>query len=156
MDRDLNAPNEWQCSHCNETYSFQEFITLKSEWVDPNRTEYGKHSICRKCGKSFHKNKWALKKIIKTFPNIISCWIYPSLRVSTVHLELNHFGYWYETMVFADKKWSSFLKFGVYEQFRYKTKDEAIKGHELVLRKIKLKQYSFKKNENGELELRLK
>ena len=57
MERDMNAPNEWQCSHCGQTYSFNEFITLKSEWVDPNRTEYGKHSICKNCGKSFHKNK---------------------------------------------------------------------------------------------------
>jgi NAD-dependent SIR2 family protein deacetylase len=152
---DINAPNEWQCSHCKATYSFQEFITLKSEWVDPNRVEYGKVSICRNCGKKFHKNKWQLKNIIWAFPNPLTFFLYPSIRVSTVHLELNHFGYWYETMVFADKKWCSIYEVLVNVQIRYKTEAEAVKGHNAILRKIMEKQYTFRENEDKVLELKL-
>lgn len=151
----MNAPNEWQCSHCKQTYSFQEFITLKSEWIDPNRTDYGKTTICKNCGKKFGRDKWQLLRRIRTFPNLLTGWMHPTIRVSTVHLELNHFGYWYETMVFADKKWCSLIDVQVYIQHRYKTKEEAEKGHAEIVRKITQKMYSFRKNEDGHLELRL-
>lgn len=155
MKQEFNAPNEWQCSHCKQIYTFKEFITLKSEWIDPNRTEYGKTTICRNCGKPFHKNKWQQLTKIKTFPNLITCLLHPVIRVSTVHLELNHFGYWYETMVFADKRWSTIFNVEVYVQIRYKTQEEAEKGHKEIVNKLKRKMYSFKKNENGFLELKL-
>ena len=147
--------SEWECSHCGERYNFSQFINLKTEWINPSRTEYGKRAICSNCGKSFHKNIWKKSKKIWWFPNIFTCWMYPTLKVSTVHLEMNHFGYWYETMLFPKKKWCSYLDFEVYEQRRYKTRNEASEGHNDTIRFIKNKWYTFRTNEKGYLELQL-
>ncbi len=155
MDNDMNAPNEWQCSHCKKIYSFKEFMKLQMEFVNPEQPEkFGKRCICE-CGKPFHKDKWSLVEIFKTFPHWSTCLLYPKLRLSTVHLELNHFGHWYETMVFADNRRITIFSLEVYFQDRYKTQEEAIKGHEEILRKLKIGQYTLTKGEDGKRELRL-
>lgn len=122
--------SNWQCSACLEKYTFDEFFNLTHDWVDKkNKKKYGKVAIC-KCGKRFHTEKWQLKT---TCDNYI---------VSTVHLEMEHppveitmemGGYWYETMIYKENKdGMDFLPF----QYRYRTRDEAEKGHKFVVENI--------------------
>ena len=96
--------SKWQCSHCFQIYSFDDWMKLKTEWVDQKQKhKYGKRAIC-KCGKPFHKDKWNMTTDCDGY------------RVSTVHLELAHpsniltdgseeeKNMWYETMIFDERK----------------------------------------------------
>lgn len=123
-----DRPKYCQCSICFQYYSFNEFLALKSEWVDPKKQQYGKTAICQ-CGNRFHKRKWA---IMSRKDNYV---------ISTVHLEigagngtldiLDHDqDYFYETMIFektdlTTKEFDRPLGF----QTRYKTIEDAKRGH---------------------------
>ncbi len=127
---------EWECSKCGKQYTFKEFCNLHLEWKDKNKPEFGKYATCT-CENKFGIEKWNLKTYIKNYPNIFLSWMYPTIEISTVHLELNHFGNWYETMVFTKKKWCSFLSIDIDYQMRYKTKKEAVAGHNKVIKDVK-------------------
>jgi len=119
----MKDENKWQCSNCFKKYTFEEFIKLKNEYISEDKS-YGKASICT-CGKMFHRDKWKIvTKVEKGF------WFKKTYAVSTIHLELNHFGFWYETMVFDKKHNSLFSE-------RYKTKEEAEKRHREIVNDVK-------------------
>lgn len=117
-----------QCSMCFQFYSFNEFLRLESEWIDPkNKKKYGKQAIC-KCGARFHKNKWHIESRKDNY------------IISTVHLEIGVTSNWsdvsddyfYETMIFPIKDLGNHkYEFGnpLEFQMRYKTMEEAIQGH---------------------------
>lgn len=131
-DLDLESyrdrPKYLQCSICFQYYSFNEYLALKSEWVNPKKHQFGKTAICQ-CGNRFHKRKWA---IMSRKDNYV---------ISTVHLEIGAGNgtlnltdmdqdYFYETMIFhktdlTTKEFDEPLDF----QIRYKTMEDAKRGH---------------------------
>lgn len=128
---------DWKCGDCGKTYTTEKLMALeriKAVNGDSNpKKQYGYISVC-KCGYRFHRDKWQLLEIVE-FPLNWFQALYG--RVSTVFLELNHFGYHYETMVFLNCKSSCWF------QNRYKTRAEARKGHEELLRKIKNREFKW-------------
>ena len=129
--------SEWKCGKCGIEYPFEEFIKLPKvqlvETDDNPKEQHGFTSVCKKCGYIFGKDRLMLRETItikfkeKEY----------KVDVSTVFLELNHFGFYYETMIFSDGLNCDF-------QERYKTKEEVIKRREEVIEK--LKKGSFKIN----------
>lgn len=118
----------FQCSMCLRNYSTEEFLKLDHEWVDPKNKEYGKTAIC-KCGERFD-DFWQIQSKKEDY------------LISTIHLTigsisnnnlLDNSDYFYQTMICditKDKdKWLPF-------QARYKTKEDAIEGHELAYNKL--------------------
>jgi hypothetical protein len=134
---------EWKCGKCGKEYTCDEYNRLPSTKVvetDTNpREQHGYTSVCS-CGYVFHRDKWRLQKILTLKAKMGKV----KLRVSTVFLELNHFGMWYETMVFIEK---SDFSITCYYQDRYVTKEEAIKGHENVIKSLKNKKFEITPNE---------
>lgn len=136
--------SEWKCGDCGKLYATEELMKLKKQKAveqDTNpKKQHGYVSVCE-CGYVFHKDKWQLKDNIEINLN----WL-QSLRgyVSTVFLELNHFGCWYETMIFLGD-WKC------HYQRRYVTKAEARDGHRQVLKMIENKQFEVNK-EDKEIE----
>lgn len=115
----------FQCSHCLQKYTFEEYLRLEKQSIDNLRQNVEKTMIC-KCGKPFLVDKWHLKT--KTPSNH---------TVSTVHLEIAHKSnidlsseqtMWYETVI-IDKNGDR-LDF----QARYQDKQAAQEGHELTVK----------------------
>jgi len=131
---------EWQCSHCGRIYSSNEFFNLEKSLINKKNPENGRVMIC-KCGKPFHIGKWQLKDKIKIYVFPLISWMFPTIVISTVHLELNHFGFWYETVLFFDRKLFSFIKPNIEFSDRYKTKEEAIAGHKKIVKLIKAHKF---------------
>lgn len=133
--------SEWKCGDCGKEYQFEDFMKLdKIKAVDEDtnpKKEHGYVGVC-KCGYRFHRDKWMLKNNVTFNLNVLQEIVG---EVSTVFLELNHFGYWYETMIFLDSDYSCYF------QNRYETKAEAREGHNLILLKIKNKQFTVNKKE---------
>lgn len=110
-----------QCSRCWTKFTFKEYLDLPSEYIYPDKKQYGKTAICS-CGAKFHKDVWQLQSFEDGF------------RISTVHLQMPHPDnldwsntescMWFETMI-EDKEKDEWLGF----QMRYRTMEEAIKGH---------------------------
>ena len=130
--------SEWKCGKCGKEYSFEETIELpmirvKTEEEDTTM-EYGKTSVCFNCGYIFHRDKFRLQDTIKINKDGVE----GKIEVSTVFLELNHSGYWYETMLFGkDDIRSDFCE-------RYKTEEEAVKNHKKIIEQ--LRKGNFKLN----------
>ncbi len=111
-------------------YTFDEYMNLKKDLLVPKKKQFGYTGVC-KCGKKLSE-RWNLT----TQKGIY--------RVSTIHLEIASISndmnimddpegsYWYETMIFNDKE-DRVLSF----QARYKTRQEAIVGHDLAVRNLK-------------------
>jgi len=113
---------------------------------DTNPAEqHGFTSVCE-CGYVFHKDKWHLvDDVTIEFKKLF----HATLSVSTVFLELNHFGYWYETMIFADVRIPWFLRFLLKPlecdyQKRYVTKEEAETEHEDIVKKLREGKFKIK------------
>jgi hypothetical protein len=108
-----------------------EFFKLESYWYEPLNKGYGRTSIC-KCGARFHDDKWSIFSKIDNFV------------VSTIDLEMAvsgtefqdwfDYNYWYETAIWKtlEKGDRDFLSF----QIRYKTQEEAVKGHKFITQNI--------------------
>lgn len=119
-----------QCSQCFKIYNFEDYINLKFELVDPKQKRFGKQAICGNCNAVFHKDQWRMNTVKDGY------------NVSTVHLELGHMSnnfiddpkdvFWYETMIFSETKGVENPPF----QVRYKSKTEAIAGHELTVKTL--------------------
>lgn len=121
----LRRGAKWQCSHCERTYTFAEFMKLDK--ISDERFSRGFIRLC-KCGRPFHRNVWHTETEIDGYV------------VRTRHLELAHGSnvigadetndYWYETRIRDPKgKWLSF-------QVRYRTRQEAIAGHDFTVKHI--------------------
>jgi hypothetical protein len=132
--------NEWKCGKCGKEYTTEELILLQKVPVvsnDPDpKKNYGYTSVCS-CGYVFHKDKWRLKDTV-TFTYKKKKAV---IDVSTVFLELNHFGYWYETMLFEGK--DSEIPFSLGYQKRYVTKEEAEENHKKLLMKFKNNKFKL-------------
>lgn len=123
---------EWRCGKCGKVYG--SLLGLKSvkavdSDTDPKK-EHGFVAQCS-CGYTFHKDKWFIKDTIEIEEALV--------EISTVDLELEHFGNWFETMVFIKDSKGKSLECGF--QDRYKTKEEAELGHEEIIRKLKAGRY---------------
>ncbi len=130
-------PNWIQCSMCPKTFSFNEYLKLKTKWVDENnKQKYGKEVICE-CGVEFHNNKWTIQTKNDNY------------LISTVHLQMgatstvdwsDFSSHYYETMIFkVEGQTFPFKKFEPLDfQMRYKTREEAIEGHKESVDKLSL------------------
>lgn len=132
----------WRCGKCGKVYS--SILDIPDwVWADPkNKKKYGKLSRCD-CGYVFHKDKWVLKSEVKLVKKgIFGSYDMATVEVSTVDLELNHFGCWYETMVFTKESKIGNLECGF--QTRYKTKKEANLWHKKIVKKLQSGNYEIK------------
>ena len=131
-----NRPNWMQCSMCPKTYSFNEYLKLKSRWIDKNEQRYGKEVLCQ-CGAVFHKDVWAIQTKKENY------------LISTIHLQIgatstvdwsDFTNYYYETMIFDQQNNSDCKSIGksLDFQMRYKTREEAIQGHKETVEKLSL------------------
>ena len=128
----------WKCGKCGKEYTSEEFIRLPSVPLVPEdknpMEQHGYTPVC-KCGYVFHRDRWHLVSKVKLRECVV--------KVSTIFLELNHgFGdedLWYETMIFSDKP-----EIECYFCERYKTKQEAIKGHKRIVKLLKECKYEIK------------
>jgi len=133
----MNERKEWMCSRCGRKYTFKEYSNLPLVWIDPNDPELGKVAVC-KCGARFHLDKWKLQDRVE----LETKWGKFECLVSTVSLELCHhwggeWGYWYETMIFADWLESE-------PQWRYKTKADAEEWHRRIVDLLKRGKFKLK------------
>jgi hypothetical protein len=130
---------DWRCGECGTKYSTAELLKLdKIPAVGSDEEpEHGFISRC-KCGYVFHQDKWFLTDVfqITRMDKPIAL-----IRLSTVDLELNHFGNYYETMVFVDESYGKEVT--IYYEHRYKTKAEAIEGHNLILDRLLKGDYNI-------------
>jgi len=133
----------WRCGWCRRRYVTDDWLKLSKvplirEDTDP-RNQHGFTMRCT-CGYIFGRDRWHVR--YETLRDINDYWTF---HVSTVFLELNHSGMWYETMVWAirgegirgegtdnsdtDNRYD-------YET-RYRTKQEALKNHRRIVSIIK-------------------
>lgn len=133
--------SEWKCGRCGKEYEFDEFMKLPHIQAVPEDTnpkeQHGFVCVCSKCGYVFHKDKWRLRETIE----IKVAGKIGKVDVSTVFLEMNHWGYWYETMLFQGE--GSQVNFELSYQDRYKTKEEAEKNHNIIVQKLKDKKFTI-------------
>ena len=133
--------SDWRCGQCKKIYSFDDFMKLaktqmKDDDPDPKKN-YGYTSVCP-CGYKFHKDKWMLKEKVE-IKNIFGTFV---VEVSTVDLEMEHMGgMYYETMVFPQEG-NEEVSLKCHYQNRYRDKDDAIKGHEEVVKKLKEEKFT--------------
>lgn len=127
--------SEWKCGKCGKEYDFDEYMDLpKIQAVkedDNPKEQHGYTQVCQKCGYVFHKDKFKIRNSVEIIVNNKKAII----DVSTVFLELNHSGLWYETMLFNGN--NSEVDLELYYQDRYETEKEAIKGHKDILEKLR-------------------
>jgi autonomous glycyl radical cofactor GrcA len=113
---------------CLQNYKIDEFLKLDHEWIDRRKKEYGKTAIC-KCGERFD-DYWQIQS--KKEDYLISTSHLTISSISNNNL-LDNSDHFYETVIIdltKDKdKWLPF-------QARYKTKEDAIQGHELTYKKL--------------------
>jgi len=129
---------EWKCGKCGKEYTFDEWRKLNSYQLVPEDTnpkeQHGYTKICF-CGYVFHRDKW--HKVTKI--NLRDCFPKFKIRVSTVFLELNHSGKWYETMIFPEEG-----NIRCNSQWRYVTKEEALKNHKKIVEDLRDGKFSIK------------
>ena len=137
----MKDKKEWKCGDCGKEYTFDESHNLKkvkAVETDTNPKEQHGYTLVCECGYIFHKDRWQMKNEVEFDLNWLQS-IYGF--VSTVFLELNHFGNWYETMIFINSD-----KYSCYYQERYITRAEARRGHRKILDKIKNKEFEITKD----------
>ena len=127
-----------KCGKCGKDYPFEEFIRLIQV--------AGKYSnVMCPCGYRFFLDRWSLAD---TVPILIGE-DYANIKVSTIFLELSHGynqDYFYETMLFLNGIPNDY-------QERYKTKEEAIDGHNRIVRILKEGNYKITSGDNNEMKL---
>jgi len=135
----------YKCGHCGTVYAFEEV------WDLPNRA-------CKHCGYVFHQDKPMWKAYGEIKHHITSLhWLVNKLthgrlaaphridiELSTVFLEIAHDYWrgepnWYETMFFCHRKGKSKVECWIQE--RYRTEEQAIKGHRCWLKLLKEGKY---------------
>lgn len=133
----MTDKKEWYCSHCNRSYTFDEFMNLEKALAQKGDIDhkYGYVAIC-KCGKHFHTEKWRMLDRLKIKNKEEDVMV--DIDVSTIHLELIHFGFLYETMVLVD----DYMHESAIQR-RYKTKEEAIEGHNDIVKRLKDGDFEF-------------
>lgn len=123
--------SEWKCGKCGHVYSFDEFMKLEHikavESDDNPKRQHGFIPVCKKCGYVFHKDKFRLMNTVEIKFNNEK----EKVSISTIFLELNHFGFWYETMIFPSGK----VNCGY--QDRFVTKKEAKENHKKIVKLLK-------------------
>jgi len=128
--------SRWMCGKCGKIFTYVEWDELKRVPLNPEEPDPWKGSgftrVCDECGYVFHRDKWHLVEdvVLKTYVGKVK------VRVSTVFLELEHFGgMWYETMLFPEAKGD--VKVECWYEERYATREEAERGHRRVLEKLR-------------------
>lgn len=134
----------WRCGKCKKIYSsLLPLEPVKAVDSDTNpKEQHGFVSKCT-CGYVFHKDKWQLKNVFKIRKRNFFGHHYDlaEVRVSTIDLELQHFRFWYETMVFVG--WSRIRNLECHFQERYKTKREAERRHNKIVDKLQDGNYDI-------------
>jgi len=130
----------WKCGKCEKKYNFDEFHTLdkvKAVETDSDvKPEHGYDMVCT-CGYVFHKDKWRIRDTVEIeTPMGVGL-----IDVSTIFLELCHFGYWYESMLFVNEK--SKIDFDLHQQWRFIDKEGAEKWHKKVVKMLQDKQFDL-------------
>jgi len=135
----------YKCPRCDAVYTRGEYDALESTWVDPRIPELGKTKICSRCGSKFSENRMILKDYVELKHGV-------TVEVSTVDLVMEHDwngdgGYFYETMLcFYRDKGSNVIVPGCEVVIRYKTREEAERGHKRIVEALrKGKGYRFTK-----------
>lgn len=126
----------WRCGKCKKIYKdLFGLESVKAVESDTNpKEQHGYVSKCE-CGYVFHKDKWYEKD---TFDIEKDGEKIAKVEVSTVDLELEHFGMWYETLVFLQEIYVEEIQdldLGCLGS-RYRTKEEALEGHNRFIRKL--------------------
>ena len=121
-----------KCPVCDTIYD--DYFNLPVVPVDPERPELGTTRVCTKCGSKFFGNRM----IMKSYVEIDGV----TIEVSTADLELEHNwngekGYFYETMLFFTTRRDDVEIPHDEVIARYKTRDQAIKGHKIITEALK-------------------
>jgi len=110
----------WKCGKCNKIYTTEQFVKLaRKPWKQQSTP------VCE-CGYTFLKDRWSLRDdltIVTEFGPI-------DVVVSTVFLEFEHPGGFYETMLFPKGKIKCLY------QERYYTQEQAERGHKEILARL--------------------
>lgn len=128
----------WRCGKCGKVYSYDEFFNL-------TRGDRRKHC---ECGYIFTHDAWSMVDSvtakIEGFGTVI-------FKVSTIYLELiSCDDELYETMIFPEDE-RCYLHYNP----RYKTEEEARKGHALAITLIKSSKINIKTEDDGDCALTL-
>jgi len=134
-----------KCPKCQHIYTREEARKLDLVWIDPDREEYRKTPVCRYCGSKFWLERWGKRTTVERHIGFFKK-KKVLIDVSTVDLVLEHYwggsGYFYETMLFNRVESEIYIEnLDVAE--RYKTQEEAEKGHEkwvIIVKKAKIKK----------------
>lgn len=137
-----------KCGKFNKIYSYEEFVNLlRTQAVEKDINPEKKDiyvGICE-CGYRFGLDRWQLRDTV----SIANGKEIISVDVSTVDLELSH-GFnrdnFYESTLFSNEDLSEFCK-------RYKTQEEAIKGHNEILEWLKSGKYRIETGEDNKKRL---
>lgn len=138
----------WKCGRCNKGYkSLLDMPKVKLVETDSDvNPEHGFTGRCP-CGYTFHKDKWFLQDLFEITSNGKTVAL---VKLSTVYLELNHSGYWYESMLFIEEKYDSGFEFEW--SLRYRTRNEAKARHRRVVRQMRKDFDKFRRRENNEIQ----
>jgi len=135
----------WKCGKCGKSYKFDDWIKLEKVVLvetdkDP-KTQHGYTSKCP-CGYVFGRDKYFKQSYLTIHaPNQM---LGIHIRVSTVYLEMEHYGCFYETMVFQhdDESLDPYLMRCEFQK-RYKTQEEADRGHDKIIEMINDGKYKL-------------
>ncbi|KKL72172.1 hypothetical protein LCGC14_2087590 [marine sediment metagenome] len=137
----MKEEKEYKCGKCGEEYTFEQMTSLphiQSVQEDTNpKEQHGFTSVCIKCGYVFHRDKFKVRESIEIDVEGNK----GVIDVSTVFLELNHDGYWYETMLFEGE--GSKIDLDLCYSERFETKKEAVKNHEKIVKMLKEKKFDI-------------
>jgi len=130
----------WKCGRCGKVYTTEEMSQLnKVKAVEEDTNPWEQHgflSVCE-CGYVFYRDKWHITDTLTVMTELGPV----DITVSTVFLELEHPGGWYETMLFPKDKVESDY------QERYYTQGEAELGHKTVLNKLRAGKFRVEPKE---------
>jgi len=119
------------CSFCKKEYTFSEYMSTKSVWVDPKKKQYGRTVLC-KCGVDLFSERW---EIISKIDIYYVMTIHLPTCVSGIEMkDWFDYNYWYETKFWQEQDGQS-RKFADYEM-RYHTREESIEGHLFAVQNI--------------------
>lgn len=134
----------FKCEWCNKEYNTTELLSLLKIIATEEEEKalvvkgIGCVPVCE-CGYRFYLDRTVLHDNVKVSTEQGDV----NIMVSTVYLEsflfsfLRRKEFWWESMIFPDQKF-----FECNFQMRYKTKEEAIKGHNRIITLLKLGKYN--------------
>lgn len=123
---------EFKCEKCGKGYTTEQYLKLEQiKAVKSDKEPMQQHGYISKCkcGYEFIRDKTRLIEDIEIEKGV-------EIRVSTVFLELNHWGYWYETMLFVGEQ-KKYEELEIDWMKRYKTLEEAQEGHKEIIKILK-------------------